>query len=1167
MRKHNPEFGSTWWGQAWLRSLEGIDDDNRLPRGRAYARQGMVESIEFDEHLIEARVAGSRPRPYKVSIGVRRFSERQIDKLIDTIIDRHDLVSALVSGAVPVELDALSQQLKMPLFPDSWKDLSMQCSCPDWAVPCKHLAAVLYLVAREIDLDPFLVFRLHGVDLEEEFLEWGLMDEDQEIIEVLSLYDLTQELSEQESFPEVHPVEPDFHSLPQPSLRFYECLSPSPGFYPAGDFRQYLIRYVQSAIKSAALPLAERDGDSGPVDLRKVEFVELSINDRCHVEAVWLYLPDNEEVQISRLDEALYFLIAFPDRYLSQVSDDVRLLIHTARLARQMIAAGMFWPRILDAGLDTWCLMWWPVDWMEEWEPVLTEGREMVREGLLTLVWRDEPVAIVVEHRFDFLLALCITSLIHAESTPPGKSVSHSVDQLFFNHNILIQDGYTGRGLAGAIHQWLSRIRLASSTYKPVVIIEIDQQKRFTASVQAGEGAGQYAPMISVEEFMVGDQYLLDRLAFLRTLDMLISFNPSLADAIATGQSVIIAEEDMWEFFNTLQLLSEWLDLSVLLPEEWKGLLKPVVGFRADLMPDDSAAPGLLNLGDLLDFQWQLTLGDHQISLEEFRQLYNHGSSVIRVRDQYILLEPSAMSALLDSMHEAKRPTGMDLLRHILAEDFDGGPVIMGDRLREEIGRRLSIPEIPVPDGLHATLRPYQERGFRWLYRNVHLAHGAIIADDMGLGKTIQIITLMLVLKDEHPERSPRMLVVAPTTLLGNWQREIERFAPGLSVHIYHGTGRKDELASDVVLTTYGTLRSAKSALLQQEWDLAVIDEAQAIKNAKVAQTKAVKALKSRARIAMTGTPVENRLSDYWSIFDFVLPGYLGSLSWFDQHLGRPIQQMHDRERLDRFRRMVDPFVLRRMKTDRTIVPDLPDKIETNQYCDLTPEQAALYQARTDSLNQILAMDDRFQRGGLLFKLLVQLKQVCNHPAQFQKQTVADPTRSGKAARLLELVDEITEQGEQCIIFTQFKEMALLLEQMLQKERGIRALMIHGGVSRKQRDETVNRFQYIRNHPVMIITIKAGGAGLNLTAASHVIHYDLWWNPAVEAQATDRSYRIGQDKHVMVHRLICRNTLEEKIDRLIQAKKHLADLTVAKGEQWIGDLSPEEIQKVIRLEA
>lgn len=1166
MGKHNPEFGSTWWGQAWLRSLEGIDDDNRLPRGRAYARQGMVESIEFDEHLIEARVAGSRPRPYKVSIGVRRFSERQIDKLIDTIIDRHDLVSALVSGAVPVELDALSQQLKMPLFPDSWKDLSMQCSCPDWAVPCKHLAAVLYLVAREIDLDPFLVFRLHGIDLEEEFLEWGLMEEDQDIIDVLSLNDLIRQPSEQESFPDVNPVEPDFHALPQPGLRFYECLSPSPGFYPSGDFRQHLMHYVQSAIKSATLPIIEQESDAGPVDLRKVEFVELSMNERCGVEAVWFYLPDNKEIEISRFQDAIDLLIVFPDRYLPQVSDDVRLMIHAARLARQMIAAGMVWPRILDASLDTWCLLWWPVDWVNEWEPVLAAGREMVREGLLTLVWRDEPMAIAAEKRFDVLLALCMTSLMHAEGTPPSRSGPHPVDQLFFLYNILIQDGYAGRGLAGAIHQWLSRILMASSDYKPMVIITVDPQKRFVASVKAGEGAGRYALPVSMEEFMLDDQYVPYRLGFLRTLDVLISFNPWLSNAIATDQPVVIAEEDMWEFFNTLQLLSEWLDLPVLLPEQWKGLIKPVVGFRADLMPDDNAAPGLLNLDDLLDFQWQLTLGDQQISLEEFRQLYDRGSSVIRVRDQYILVEPSAMAALLDRMQEARRPTGMDLLRHVLAEDFDGGPVTLGDQLREEISRRLSIPELPVPNGLHATLRPYQERGFRWLYRNIRLAHGAIIADDMGLGKTIQIITLMLVLKDEHPEQSPKMLVVAPTTLLGNWQREIERFAPGLTVHIYHGTGRKDELSVDVVLTTYGTLRSAKSRLLHQEWDLAVIDEAQAIKNAKVAQTKAVKALKTGARIAMTGTPVENRLSDYWSIFDFVLPGYLGTLSWFDQHMGRPIQQLHDRERLSRFRRMVDPFVLRRMKTDRTIVPDLPDKIETNQYCDLTPEQAALYQARTDSLQQIMAMDDQFQRSGLLFKLLIQLKQVCNHPAQFQKEKLADPTRSGKATRLLELIDEFSEQGEQCLIFTQFLEMALLLEQMLQQERGIQALMIHGGVSRKQRDETVTRFQYIRNHPVMIITLKAGGAGLNLTAASQVIHYDLWWNPAVETQATDRAYRIGQDKNVMVHRLICRNTLEEKIDRLIEAKKHLADLTVTKGEQWIGDLTPEEIQEIIRLE-
>lgn len=1159
-------YGSTWWGQAWLRALTGIDDANRLPRGRSYARNGMVSRLDIEEHLIEARVRGSRQTPYKVSVGIRRFSQYQKKALVKAITARPHLLSALFAGQVPPDLETLCRHSGMPLFPDSWRDLSMHCSCPDWAVPCKHLAAVLYLVAREIDLDPFLVFRLHGVDLQEELHLTGFLDPDQAINDIPSVTSLLCYPAKEDILPDIHPEEPDYHSLSCPEVRFYECLDPDPAFFATGDFRQLLLRFVRSAIKEALKPPPPDRTVNSWTDLLQTEFAELSVSTSLQVETTWLYLQDDRESAITDFRDLLDRLITLPDRIIPRMSGDVQLLTHAARLARHMIAAGMFWPRLWQTDEDAWVLLWWPVDWVSEWQSVIRAGEPLVRDGLITVTREDEVMAVRTEHRFPLLLALCLSRWIPDIPSPAGTSAHQEVQAFFFDGQPLHVDGFAEKGLAGAIHHWLARIRPASSLYRPTVVIDALPSGSFAGSVRVRDGSGMQAPLISMAQFLEEDRFASYRMEFLKSLDLLAAHSPWLTHCIRQQETVEITENELWTLFSKVLPVLNWLNMPVYLPEKLKGLVKPTAAIHADLSVRNQPSTGGLNLDELLYFQWQIALGDHQISVDEFSRIYERGRSVIRIKDDYLIVDPQTLDDLLDRIQRAERPTGLTLWRHLLAEDFNSGPVTLGNNLRDEIRRRLEIPDIPVPEGLQATLRPYQERGFRWLYRNIRLAQGAIIADDMGLGKTIQLITLMLALKHEHPRQSPRFLVIAPATLLGNWQREIEKFAPGLSVLVYHGTGRREVFPCDVTLTTYGLIRSDKENLHRTEWDLVVIDEAQAIKNARIAQTRSVKALKGANRIAMTGTPVENRLSDYWSIFDFALPGYLGNQSWFEEHFGIPIQHLHDRERLDRFRKMVDPFVLRRMKTDKSILPDLPDKIEVNQYCDLTPEQASLYQARTDSLQAIMEEDDAFHRSGLLFKLLIQLKQICNHPAQFNREKVMDPTRSGKTARFLEIVDEVTDAGEQCLVFTQFREMAFLLERMFIKERGIRPLIIHGGVARKTRDETVRQFQSERNHPVMIVTIKAGGAGLNLTAATQVIHFDLWWNPAVESQATDRAYRIGQDKRVFVHRLICRNTLEEKIDRLIQSKKQLADMTVARGENWIGDLSALEINEIIRLE-
>ena len=476
---------------------------------------------------------------------------------------------------------------------------------------------------------------------------------------------------------------------------------------------------------------------------------------------------------------------------------------------------------------------------------------------------------------------------------------------------------------------------------------------------------------------------------------------------------------------------------------------------------------------------------------------------------------------------------------------------------------------IPLPAGLNATLRPYQERGFSWMYRNSRIGFGSILADDMGLGKTLQAITLMLKLKEEGALEQGRILVVVPTGLLTNWQAEISRFAPSLTFFVYHGTGRSlKQFDADILLTTYGVLRSDNAKLKKQPWTLMFIDEAQNIKNQDTAQSKAVRGIPATTHVALSGTPVENRLTEFWSIMDYANKGYLDTPKAFREKFVNPIQLYNDGDCAARFRKVTAPFMMRRMKTDKNIISDLPDKIELDDYAALTSEQAALYHRTLEAaMAEIEGLDTTdheslFQRQGLILQMILALKQICNHPAQFLKNGDARIELSGKAEMLLDRLEGIVANGEKVLVFTQFREMGDLLVHFIEERLGQRPLFYHGGCSVKQRQEMVERFQNLRSDKIFILSLKAAGTGLNLTAASHVIHYDLWWNPAVEAQATDRAYRIGQQRNVMVHRFITKDTFEERINDMIQQKKHLADMTVASGESWIGKLSNKELRDI-----
>ncbi|WP_223066067.1 DEAD/DEAH box helicase [Paenibacillus caui] len=722
----------------------------------------------------------------------------------------------------------------------------------------------------------------------------------------------------------------------------------------------------------------------------------------------------------------------------------------------------------------------------------------------------------------------------------------------------------------------------------------------------------------------------------------------------------------------------------VLLPAWWESASRRKPRLRAKVRSrseDDSRrqGPSLFGLDSIIDFDWRIAIGDADLSESEFKELISRNERLVRFRGQWLSLDPAFLAQIrraMDSIDSSQGLSFQDVLQlHLLGNEPDdkAGKESKNDKDASEQGneepkesdrvqievelsgqlvqlfgqlsRREEWPLLPAPSGLEATLRSYQHEGFAWLAFLRRLGLGACLADDMGLGKTVQLIAYLLHIK-ENPsaalqdaaghaaEYAPQnaagyaawpALIICPTSVLGNWQRELRRFAPSLRILLHYGSGRHsgetfyaEARQADVVLTSYATSALDQELLQTITWEAICLDEAQNIKNAQTKQSAAVRSLPARHRIALTGTPIENRLSELWSIYDFITPGYLGTARAFQARFAGPIEKDHDERRTADLKKLVNPFLLRRKKNDPSIQLDLPDKNEMKSYVHLTAEQGALYDQTVNQLMQRMQKLEGIARKGAILSALTELKQLCDHPVLLTKESLpgisAAPDdelldygplieRSSKLERLLAMVKELREEGERCLIFTQYIGMGQLLKSVLEHELQEPVLYLNGSTSKSARDKMIEQFQSGGHRPaesealaatsasgsgaassrgsqaaaataeesgrkqpgVFILSLKAGGVGLNLTAANHVFHFDRWWNPAVENQATDRAYRMGQTRDVQVHKFICLGTLEERIDEMLESKQQLSDNVISSTEGWITELSTDELRDLFTL--
>lgn len=661
-------------------------------------------------------------------------------------------------------------------------------------------------------------------------------------------------------------------------------------------------------------------------------------------------------------------------------------------------------------------------------------------------------------------------------------------------------------------------------------------------------------------------------MTLLSCLNKAAEVSPLVAGFMESGElfhPLRLTAEEAYEFLKQIEEI-EKTGILCRIPNWWR---KKAMSVTSTMVLGEKR-PSMLGFDTIVSMQPKLMVDGVELTQSDIKKLLAQTEGLAFLKGKWIEVDHGKLKRLLEEMENGRDITLLDALRLEMGtakQEADVGTLITNGKWLGSLLRSLRQPEYlketKIPASVHATLRPYQKSGYSWLDYMGQLGFGACLADDMGLGKTIQVLAYLE--KLHQRKKKAKALLVVPASLLGNWQKEAEKFVPSMKLVILHGESRErleeeaENLDAFLAITTYGMAGKIEK-LKEISWDCVILDEAQAIKNPTTAQTRAIKKLSADMRIAMTGTPIENDLTNLWSLFDFLNKGLLGTSGEF--------REFHKRlkdhpEQYGRLKSMVAPFMLRRVKTDKRIIADLPEKMETLDYVDLSKKQVVLYRKIITDMEERLREADGIERRGLVLAALIKLKQVCNHPDQYLGQTAFSANDSGKFSMLRELCETIYEKRERVLVFTQFREITEPLAAYLQGIFHAKGFVLHGGTPVAKRSQIVEAFQGEAYVPFLVLSVKAGGTGLNLTKANHVIHFDRWWNPAVENQATDRAFRIGQKKNVMVHKLVSRGTIEEKIDALIESKKELADQVIGSGgESWITELDHEKLMELLRLE-
>ncbi len=1064
----------------------------------------------------------------------------------------------MLNRKLPDELLEIATNKGIKIFPREWKDFDMNCSCPDWAVPCKHLAAVIYLIANEIDLNPFKVLELHGLDVVKELTKTGIKIENSVIekIETWDTYFTKNPIIKSESAAISDFDELDFSLISKYDNKFLNLLSPNPPFYEK-DFKNDLLsnfRYITKNVSRHYFKNTEK------IDIYNANTatVILKENSECVIE-----LEYDSEKKLYQLTQLFQIFNDTDNIQLQQLSESLKVLYHYFLFSKKIIEQSAIIPMLISINKKSHIF----------WIPLIQDNSVKLQLDILNKF--SSSISFIKETEKNYLnfsdqedFAICLTavftnSIIKDILSQNWKvNIHDDIQNVFFGKANRLKPLNTE--ILNAIQLWLNKIHIHKREYIP--ILEIDEKYPvFNINLNIKKKSSETIEVpVPFYKFKNNKNFI----SVTKDLQQLQEHFPEFNKIINSNEKLSLQynPEKFADFLFQIIPVLQLLGVEMLLPKSLKYIIKPAASLKAKTNGTKDVK-SYLDLISILNFEWQIAVGNKLMSETEFLKLVKGMNGIVKIKDNFIHVTKEELERLIKHLHNQEPISRNQMLQVLFANEYNGAKIEISDELSAILEEFKSVKNIPLPKELNALMRPYQLRGYEWLYKNSKIGFGSILADDMGLGKTLQTLAILLKFKEDKLLKKEKALIIMPTTILTNWSKELEKFTPTLNYHIYHGNKRdiSEFKNQDILLTSYGIARSDAAILNKLKWHVTIIDEAQNIKNHNADQTKAVKSIHSNIKIALSGTPVENRLSEYWSIFDFSNKGYLGSSKQFNDDFAKPIAIEKSHKHLDVFKKITSPFIMRRMKNDKNIISDLPDKIENNQYVSLTKQQAALYESTVKNVMKSIEKSDGIERKGLVLKMLTALKQIGNHPYQYLKSGANLPELSGKILMLFELLHTIIDNNEKTLIFTQYKEMGNLLQSLIRNEFQTEPLFLHGSLNRTQREKMVEEFQTKIHRKIFILSLKAGGTGLNLTQAQNVIHYDLWWNPAVETQATDRAYRIGQKNNVFVYRLINKGTMEERIDEMLRDKKELADLTVSSGEKWLGELSNKELKDLVKL--
>lgn len=1165
------EYGTTPWGQWFLEMLSCYNFSARLQRGKTYANTGKVQSIVVKERSVAAKVKGSYSPWYHVYFHFPPLSSTNKKNIETALIKNPAALAGLRSGIMSGSLIETLKKKKVKLIPANWNLIKRECSCPDTGDPCKHMAAVLFILAKEIDHDPRLLFELAGFDLK------GInLEENIEVIDIRQEDPIPQFLKTKYKNKKTEFDNNKFNfQLKESYLTLITKVLPQNPSFSSSDFIIKLTEFYHTAILHYGMDFYKTERIKStkktvnPFLFAKIKINMPEISKDIFPLAFEKYLTAS--VQIAEREPVKMTLMQMFNFFCNKtnyenISRSCKTLFVFYSLAGKLIQSSAFIPAIFENNKNISIF----------WKPLLlsSEIREDI-ENFCELIDNDFFPFSEVWGKFysaNILLTALLTEFIHSIKFIPkfGLSSDKEIDNLFFLGYSLNINVPGKRNLGKVIYSWLSVLNYAEGKYGYRLILkETNREDFFSLSAFVRKIPNRPQKSIDINNFKLEAEEdcsfieLYKAAKKIKNTDevfrlpaVLSSYLPAFAN-LAAKKEIFISVDDTGNFLQNSAKLLNRFGIDIVLPKSLKNILVPKPVIKIEKAKGAGNVVSFLNMNDIITYDKAIMLGENILSYEEFQKIFLNKTGLVKFNDRFILLNAEEVAKMFS---EFRKPANTN---EALQAVFSGDAVCSEPALKI-LDSIFKETEISVPKTLNASLRPYQEKGFRWLYANIKSGFGCLLADDMGLGKTIQIITFILACKNSGEPIFP-VLIIAPASLISNWEHEIKKFAPSLDCRIYHGYRRKFFEKSDVIITTYQTAQKDSEKLKTKKISCIVLDEAQAIKNSEAKKSKAIKQLDAKGRIALTGTPVENNLEDMRSIFDFILPGYLGSSEYFKKTWRIPIELHGLEDTAEKLKKITAPFLLRRLKTDPKIISDLPEKIITNQYCNLTPEQLALYENLVQTeLDKVIGADTKIERQAQVLKLLTLLKQVCNHPCAYDKTVNYDVLRSGKTIVLMELLKDIFLSGEKVIIFSQYVGTLEILKTMIRKELDSECLILHGQMSAQKRKQAVDLFQNESAYRIFLISLKAGGTGLNLTAANRVIHFDLWYNPAVEDQATDRAFRIGQKKNVFVHRFICLGTFEEKIDAMIQKKREISGMTISSGETWISKLTDDELVSLFK---